>query len=54
MPQEEKYSSISPAEFFKRNPELAGFSNPARALYQTVRELIENALDATDVHNLLP
>lgn len=29
MPQEEKYSSISPAEFFKRNPELAGFSNPA-------------------------
>ncbi|BFI74123.1 DNA topoisomerase VI subunit B [Sulfurisphaera ohwakuensis] len=50
----EKFTSISPAEFFKRNPELAGFSNPARALYQTVRELVENALDATDVHNILP
>ena len=50
----EKFTSISPAEFFKRNPELAGFSNPARALYQTVRELVENSLDATDVHNILP
>lgn len=50
----EKFASISPAEFFKRNPELAGFSNPARALYQTIRELVENALDATDIHNILP
>jgi DNA topoisomerase-6 subunit B len=50
----EKYTSISPAEFFKRYPELAGFSNPARALYQTIRELVENALDATDVHGILP
>jgi len=50
----EKFTSISPAEFFKRNPELAGFSNPARALYQTIRELVENALDATDIHNILP
>jgi len=50
----EKFTSISPAEFFKRNPELAGFSNPARAMYQTVRELVENALDATDVHEILP
>jgi len=50
----EKFTSISPAEFFKRNPELAGFSNPARAMYQSVRELVENALDATDVHEILP
>ncbi|EZQ06780.1 MULTISPECIES: DNA topoisomerase VI subunit B [Acidianus] len=50
----EKFVSISPAEFFKRNPELVGFSNPARALYQTVRELVENSLDATDVHEILP
>jgi DNA topoisomerase-6 subunit B len=50
----EKFTSISPAEFFKRNPELAGFSNPARAIYQTVRELVENSLDATDVHEILP
>jgi len=50
----EKFTSISPAEFFKRNPELAGFSNPARAMYQALRELVENALDATDVHGILP
>ncbi len=50
----EKFKSISPAEFFYRNREIAGFSNPARALYQTVRELIENALDATDAHGILP
>ena len=50
----EKFRSISPAEFFYRNREIAGFSNPARALYQTVRELVENALDATDAHGILP
>jgi DNA topoisomerase-6 subunit B len=50
----EKFSSLSPAEFFKRNPELVGFSNPARALYQSVRELVENSLDATDIHGILP
>ncbi len=50
----EKFRSISPAEFFYRNKEIAGFSNPARALYQSVRELLENALDATDAHGILP
>ncbi|MET1160755.1 MAG: DNA topoisomerase VI subunit B [Thermoprotei archaeon] len=51
---EEKYMAISPAEFFMRYREIAGFANPARALYQTVRELVENALDATDAHGILP
>jgi len=51
---EEKYKAMSPAEFFARYKELAGFSNPTRALYQTVRELVENALDATDTHSILP
>ncbi len=50
----EKFKAISPAEFFYRNKEIAGFSNPARALYQSVRELVENALDATDAHGILP
>jgi DNA topoisomerase-6 subunit B len=50
----EKFKSISPAEFFYRNKEIAGFSNPARALYQSVRELVENAFDATDGHGILP
>lgn len=50
----ENYKAISPAEFFYRYREIAGFSNPARAMYQTVRELVENALDATDAHGILP
>lgn len=50
----ERFKSLSPAEFFYRNREIAGFSNPVRALYQTVRELVENALDATDSHGILP
>ncbi|MCS7099052.1 MAG: ATP-binding protein, partial [Sulfolobales archaeon] len=51
---EENFKSISPAEFFYKNKEIAGFSNPARALYQTVRELVENSLDATENHGILP
>jgi len=50
----EKFTSLTPSEFFYRNKEIAGFSNPSRALYQTVRELVENALDATDAHGILP
>jgi len=50
----EKFGALSPAQFFARYREIAGFSNPKRALYQTVRELVENALDATDSHGILP
>ncbi len=50
----EKFKALTPSEFFYRNRELAGFSNPARALYQAVRELVENALDATDSHGIYP
>ncbi len=51
---EESFKSISAAEFFYKNKEIAGFSNPARALYQTVRELVENSLDATENYGILP
>ncbi|MEM1508704.1 MAG: DNA topoisomerase VI subunit B [Thermofilaceae archaeon] len=50
----ERFKQLSPSEFFYRNREIAGFSNPARAVYQTVRELVENALDAAETHGLLP
>lgn len=42
----EEFYEISPADFFYRNRDIAGFSNPARALYSAVRELVENSLDA--------
>lgn len=50
----ERYREMSVAEFFAKNKELAGFANPTRALYQAIRELVENALDATDTHGILP
>ncbi len=50
----ETFRQLSPSEFFYRNREIAGFSNPGRALYQTVREFVENSLDATEVHGILP
>ncbi len=52
--QTQEFRGLSPAEFFYRNREIAGFSNPARALYQTVREFVENSLDAADMHGILP
>jgi len=36
---------MSPSDFFYRNREIAGFSNPSRAIYAAVRELLENSLD---------
>jgi DNA topoisomerase VI subunit B len=48
------YSEISPSEFFYRNRDLAGFSNPSRALYTSVRELVENSLDACEQFSILP
>jgi len=50
----EKFRKMSISEFFKRNRHIAGFSNPVRSVYQTVKELIENALDATETHGILP
>jgi len=44
-----KFEQISSAEHFKRNWQLAGLDNPAKAGYTTVRELIENALDGTEL-----
>ncbi|MCX8191372.1 MAG: DNA topoisomerase VI subunit B [Nitrososphaerales archaeon] len=48
------YMEISPSEFFYRNRDLAGFTNPSRALYSTVRELVENSLDACELFQILP
>jgi DNA topoisomerase-6 subunit B len=48
------FTEISPSEFFYRNRDLAGFSNPSRALYSTVRELVENSLDSCELYRILP
>ena len=50
----ERFNQISPSEFFYRNRDLAGFSNPTRSLYTAVREFVENSLDACDQKGILP
>jgi DNA topoisomerase-6 subunit B len=51
---ENTFSSISPSEFFYRNRQMAGFPNPTQAVYSTVRELVENSLDACENAQRLP
>ena len=48
------FSGISPSEFFYRNRDLAGYGNPAKALYTSTRELVENSLDACESAEILP
>jgi DNA topoisomerase-6 subunit B len=49
-----EYQSISPSDFFYRNREIAGFSNPSRAIYAAIRELLENSLDACEAQQEPP
>lgn len=50
----EKFRSISPADFFYKNREIAGFDNPVKATYMVIRELVENSLDACETHGITP
>lgn len=51
---QQEYQAVSPSDFFYRNREIAGFSNPSRAIYVGVRELLENSLDACESAQLPP
>eukprot|EP00472_Partenskyella_glossopodia_P001009 CAMPEP_0197542394 /NCGR_PEP_ID=MMETSP1318-20131121/67680_1 /TAXON_ID=552666 /ORGANISM="Partenskyella glossopodia, Strain RCC365" /LENGTH=630 /DNA_ID=CAMNT_0043101653 /DNA_START=152 /DNA_END=2045 /DNA_ORIENTATION=+ len=46
--------SKSPAEFFAENQNIAGFDNAGKSLYTTVREFVENSLDAAESIGALP
>lgn len=48
------FEEISAADFFYRNRDIAGFTNPARAVFSSIRELVENALDASDIYSIPP
>lgn len=53
-PKESVLKQKSPAEFFAENKNIAGFDNPGKCLYTTVRELVENALDSAESISELP
>ncbi len=45
---------ISIAEFFEKNRHLLGFDNKRKALMTTIKEAVDNALDATEEAKILP
>ena len=45
---------ISISEFFAKNRHLLGFDNPRKALLTTVKEAVDNSLDACEEANILP
>lgn len=50
--KEQKEISIS--EFFEKNKHLLGFDNPTKALLMTVKEAVDNSLDACEEAGVLP
>jgi len=46
--------SISVAEFFEKNKHLLGFDSPTRGVITTVKEAVDNALDACEEAEVLP
>ncbi len=49
-----KQKDISVSEFFAKNRHLLGFDSPARALLTTVREAVDNSLDACEEAAVIP
>ena len=49
-----KQKDISVSEFFAKNRHLLGFDSPARALLTTVREAVDNSLDACEEAGVVP
>src|SRR5690349_8116118 len=45
---------ISVSEFFVKNRHLLGFDNPRKALLTTVKEAVDNSLDACEEAGILP
>ena len=45
---------ISVSEFFSKNRHLLGFDNPRKALLTTVKEAVDNSLDACEDAGILP
>jgi len=50
----QKQRDISVSEFFTKNRHLLGFDNPAKALLTTVKEAVDNSLDACEEAGILP
>ena len=49
-----KQRDISVAEFFSKNRHLLGFDNPRKALLTTIKEAVDNSLDACEEAKIMP
>jgi len=49
-----QHRDISVSEFFAKNRHLLGFDNPSKALLTTVKEGVDNSLDACEEAGILP
>ena len=49
-----KQRDISVSEFFAKNKHLLGFDNPRKALLTTVKEAVDNSLDACEEAGIVP
>ena len=49
-----KQREISISEFFTKNRHLLGFDSPAKALMTTIKEAVDNSLDACEEAGILP
>jgi DNA topoisomerase VI subunit B len=49
-----KITTSSTAEYFSKNLQQVGFSSPTKAVLTTVKEAMDNSLDACEDHGILP
>jgi DNA topoisomerase VI subunit B len=48
------FEEMSASDFFYRNRDIAGLSNPSRSIFVAVREAVENSLDAAESQKIPP
>ena len=48
------FEEMSASDFFYRNRDIAGLSNPSRSIFVAIREIVENSLDAAESQKIPP
>ncbi|HRR54645.1 MAG TPA: hypothetical protein P5290_04810, partial [Candidatus Methanomethylicus sp.] len=49
-----KMRAVNPAQYYRQNLGQLGFGDPEHALVQTIKELMDNSLDACEAMGILP
>src|SRR3970040_691039 len=54
MASAQKITSSSTAEYFAKNLQQVGFSSPTKAVLTTLKEAVDNSLDACESAQIIP